>query len=299
MSRASIHASSLRHQSYDTIVFSPHLDDAVYSLAGTMLHEREAGRRVLVATVFGHGLDTAPSGNGPYDDYATREAEDREAMHTLDLDYVWLNLPELLFRRRSLRDRVAEILPHASLRTTHAHAELERALASIVESFAHAETRVYLPLGIGAHPDHRLVHEAGRATLAGRDLRFYEDIPYALEASLVAARFSVLRGVTGPNVASVARATAKLVFRGIGRTLGFVPLCAFFLLAELARASKRVRGGLDLLLVDSIDLRSTLGTKADAMRAYRTQTPLFFQPGVEECLRVDGSVPAERAWRFA
>lgn len=299
MSRASLHASSLRHESYDTIVFSPHFDDAVYSLAGTMLHEREAGRRVLVATVFGHGLDTAPSGNGPYDDYATREAEDREAMQTLDLDYVWLNLPELLFRRRSLRDRVAEMLPHASLRTTRAHEELERSIASIVESFAHRETRVYLPLGIGAHPDHRLVHEAGRETFAGRELRFYEDIPYALEASLVAARFSVLRGVTGPSVASVARATAKLVFRGIGRPIGFVPLCVYFLFAELARASKRLRGGLELQLVDSIDLRPTLAAKADAMRAYRTQTPLFFQPGVEDCLVVDGSIPRERAWRLA
>lgn len=294
-----VHDSRLRHASYDTIVFSPHLDDAVYSLAGTMLHERAKGRRVLVATVFGHGLDTAPSGSGPYDDYATREAEDRTAMQALDLDYVWLNLPEMLFRRRSLRDRLVEIVPHASLRATRAHDELERALASIVQSFAHGETRIYLPLGIGAHPDHRLVYEAGRSALVGRDLRFYEDVPYALEASLVAARFSVLRGVAGPTVASVARATAKLVFRGIGRTLGFVPLCAFFQLVELARASRGVRGGIDLRLVDSIDLRPTLRLKADAMRVYRTQTDLFFQPGVEECLAGGGTIPAERAWRLA
>lgn len=298
MTTLRVHESSLRHERYDTIVVSPHLDDAVYSLAGTILAEQEAGRRVLVVTVFGHGRDRAPRGDGPYDDYATREQEDRDAMQALDVDYVWLNLPELIFRRPSLRERIAELVPHASLRDHRALVATEDALVDLVEAHATEVARIYLPLGIGAHPDHRLVFEAGRHALADRELRYYEDVPYALHEPLVRARLAVLGLRSAPRIRELARASAALLFRGLARALAYLPLLAYFALVEGIRRL-RTHGEVPRLeLVHALDLGPRLRAKADAMRAYRTQTPLFFESGVERSLSADGS-HEERAWRFA
>lgn len=288
-----------RAEHYDVLVFSPHLDDAVYSLGGTMLAERQAGRRVLVVTVFGHGRDVAPTGTGPYDDYAAREAEDRAAMAALDVDYLWLNLPELLFRRARLGDRLAQLVPHATVSGTAAFAETLKAMRAAVERHAGEATRIYLPLAVGAHPDHRLVHEAGRLGLVGRDLRFYEDVPYALDPALVDARLAVLVGAPGPSAFRVARAVARLVFRGGARVLGLFPLYLFLATAELARRAFGHVERIASMSVETRDVGASLRAKADAMRLYRSQTPLFFDAPVEDALSRREGAPVERAWRLA
>lgn len=298
------YASRLRGEAYDDIVFSPHLDDAVYSMAGTVLSASEAGRRVLVVTVFGHGQRTAPEGTGLFDDYSAREREDRAAMLELDVDYVWLNLPELIFRRSRGRELLAEVVPHASFAGTKILSEVRAALARTVGRFAAEGATLHIPLAVGAHPDHRLVHEAARHLSASHHVRFYEDVPYALESALVESRLSVLGERPGPRAFSVARGLARLAFKGIGRAIALLPLVLYVAMAEAARRARaRLRGAHASLFLSPVDhdIGAFVGRKVHAMRLYRSQTPLFFENEdalANELPRRDG-IFVERSWRCA
>lgn len=289
----------LRADRYDLVVISPHFDDAVYSLGATLARARTQGRSVLVVTVFGHGLERAPRGDGPYDDYATREAEDREAMAELDVDYLWLNLPEFLFRRESPAMRLRALVPHASLADSPAIDVVARALRNLVGPRTSKGATVFLPLGVGAHPDHRLVHEAGRAAFAGGRVAFYEDVPYALDRALVAARLAALRGEPGPAVFAWARATCRLAFRGVFRALAVLPLALAYLLFEFARLATRRSPGLSLESRDEPAVDCFVARKIDAMERYRSQTPIFFPHPVRDALAAPFGAPRERVWRIA
>ena len=147
---------SLRFDRYDEIVVSPHLDDAIYSCGGTILAARELGRRVLVITVFGHGRGDSPPAEGLFGDYVAREAEDREAMAIVDADYVWLDLPELAFRPRTMRDRLAQLSPRRPEKDDPAFVLARDRVRELVAALAADGANVAFPLGIGFHPDHRL-----------------------------------------------------------------------------------------------------------------------------------------------
>lgn len=298
------YASRLRHDAYDVVVLSPHFDDAVYSLAATISRARSEGSRVLVVTIFGHGRDVAPSATGPYDDYATRETEDRAAMETLDVDYVWLNRPEWAFRSSRARERLAEVVPHISFRATELLAATQEAIESTLESFAAEGATVYAPLAVGAHPDHRLVHEAMRPLSTRWSTRYYEDVPYALDEALIEARLAVLCALPGPRTFRVARATAKLVAHGIARLVAVLPLMLFLSIAELHRSLGRRRewrvDPLSLRAFDH-DVAKFAREKARAVALYATQTALFFQPTValeSQLARGHGAI-VERSWRIA
>jgi LmbE family N-acetylglucosaminyl deacetylase len=310
VSAPSYYRSRLRHAAYDEIAFSPHLDDAVYSLAGTLLAAREAGRRVLVVTVFGHGQSLPPAGTGIFDDYASREREDHAAMLALDADYVWLNLPELMFRGSTGRARLAEVIPHGSFAGTPVLEQVRRAMGEVALRFADHGATIHLPLAVGAHPDHRIVHEALLFEVQPSDaiIRFYEDVPYALETALVESRLAVLRALPGPGVLSVARGLARLAFRGIGRAIALLPLFFYLACTETLRryrsgdpkgdASRRSAGELSM---SERDIGAFVARKADAMRLYRSQTPLFFENEAQlaQELPCRDGIFVERSWRFA
>lgn len=296
------YASRLQSGTYETIVLSPHLDDAVYSLAGTMLAEVAAGRRVLVVTVFGHGAAEAPSGAGMFDNYASREREDREAMLALGVDYVWLNEPEVMFRGSRGRARVAEIVPHGSFAGTAVLAEVESAIHAIIERFSRPDgaTTLHVPLAIGAHPDHRLVHEAALPLMASRRVSFYEDVPYALEPALLDARLAVLGGERGPNIFAVALGHTRLAFRGLARAVALLPLLVYVGIAEAARRLRSHSAERRPTVAVEQDIAAFAGRKTAAMWLYRSQTPLFFadESALAASLpRRDGHL-VERSWRL-
>lgn len=289
-----------RAAAYDDIVISPHLDDAAYSLAGTLLAARRAGRRVLVVSVFGHGMTHAPSGKGPFDGYVTREREDRDAMRALDVDYVWLNLPEMIFRTHTSRELIAIASPSGAFEGTPTLARVRDAMNDVVAAFADVAARVHVPLAIGAHPDHRLVFEAARELDLEYDVHFYEDLPYALYPALVAQRLAHVAGGPLPSRIDVARDLARFAFRGVGRTLSFLPMLLYVTCARLfARApTRRARVS---LIPEARDVSTHLAHKADVMRLYASQTPLFFEDPsrLEDLLTDTHGAPIERVWRCA
>ena len=161
-------------QSSDSVVVSPHPDDAVLSCWDVLT--RPGVRHVV--TVFA-GLPepgTPPSAwdrltecTDPRERVVRRRAEDRRALRHAGLDAVHLDFVGAVHRRGPLDAGAL-------------HAALETAIGDY--------PTVYLPAAIGGHPDHVAVRNAALAVAAGRRRLLYADQPYA-------ARFGWPSWVTG------------------------------------------------------------------------------------------------------
>jgi LmbE family N-acetylglucosaminyl deacetylase len=123
-------------------------------------------------------VDAAAAG----DTMAQRRLEDERFAAFAEVSVVWLDLPDAVFRGYEGDDQLLGA-PRAD---DPAPADLLRREIARLEP-----SRVYLPLGIGGHVDHRLTRDAGIALLSdakawvmpgidytGR-VAFYEDFPYA------------------------------------------------------------------------------------------------------------------------
>lgn len=160
-----------------TIVVSPHLDDAVLSVPCFMRAQALRGERVIALTVFSAGDDG----------YAARRAEDLAALALLGVEPLHLGLRDAPFRRGLRRDFRELVLGELAVDDADA-AHVARTLAETLRGFAPAQ--ILLPLGVGEHIDHRIVH-AAHPSLPG-PLGFYEDRPYASIEHAVRARLARL-----------------------------------------------------------------------------------------------------------
>lgn len=299
----------LRSSSYDAIYLSPHLDDAVYSCGGQMLLQRAENKRVLVITVFGNGSDREPGPAGDrFRDFAERKREELAAMNLLDVDFLFLNLPDALHRRHSAREVVRICLPFLPLASRVTEQHVLPTLEALSERLLAPSGMLFFPLGVGSHPDHRLVFDAGR-TLHARAkyaVCFYEDVAYVHVKGMLEDRlrslgmkvnlpfFSFVRGVHG---FFLRRAAAWQ------RWFSWPLLFAFLLLRSVLQATtgladRRPWEG-DLSPVER-DITNTVRAKVAAMRAYTTQTEYFFSAGeaLLRDLRRSGQRFVERYWHF-
>ena len=123
-------------------------------------------------------VDAADAG----DTMATRRLEDERYAAFAEVAFVWLDLPDAVFRGYEGDDqllgtpRADDPAPVDILRTELARLE---------------PSRIYLPMGIGGHVDHQLARDAGLALLADSrrwvmpatdytgSIVLYEDFPYA------------------------------------------------------------------------------------------------------------------------
>lgn len=142
---------------------------------------------------------------------ARRRAEDRAACRRLGAACVHLKLPDLIYRRRAngawaaesdadlfagaagvdagtvdrLARRLGRWLTRHELVTVHG--SLTPTTGPQGSSGSPAPFRLWLPLGIGDHVDHRLCRQAAERLAAlhpgSIDLRYYEDYPYAEDAA--------------------------------------------------------------------------------------------------------------------
>ena len=183
--------------SLDVLVVSPHLDDAVLSVPGYLRSRVLNGDRVAVLTVFSEGDDG----------YAARRAEDLDALALLNVEAVHLGLRDGPVRRglqRSFRDLVLGELAEDDADA----AVVTRTLVARIAALAPAVT--LLPLGVGEHIDHRIVH-AAHAAIPGR-VGFYEDRHYARVEHAVRARLARLGAtVDGRAIAPSCRAVDEFL----------------------------------------------------------------------------------------
>ncbi len=189
-----------------TLVVSPHLDDAVLSVPALLRSLAAQGERVVVLTVFSEG-DAG---------YARRREEDRTALALLGAEPCHLGLEDAPYRRGLPRTFRALVLTELAADDADA-AMVAHTLAERLRSIA--PQAILLPLGVGEHVDHRIVHAAHRG-LTGR-VGFYEDRPYALVPHAVEARLARL-GATVDGARSLPSPAAAAAFLASARTAPYV-----------------------------------------------------------------------------
>lgn len=192
-----------------TVLFlSPHFDDVAFSCGGSLCAHREQGARTLVVTLFAAlppadlrlrplhrellGSDLV-SQQSLHSLWQTRIDEDHAAMQLLGTEYLHLPFLDAAFRPEVSRWAELWQPPAIDCEGPGLPAELLRSLRlACGEQLPHL---IYAPLAVGAHRDHILAFELGVMLLAlGASVRFYEDVPYIANDSLLQRRLAALHG---------------------------------------------------------------------------------------------------------
>lgn len=186
---------------FDLICVSAHLDDAALSCGGQLLAARQSGLRTLVVTA----CTAVPPDSARYSDLAvefhrewgldeaaavtTRLGEDRQAMAILGADDIWLNLDDAIYRMPQHYNSRETLfaMPHSGDQLAH---QLVPILTHIAAHNPHATWLI--PAGVGMHVDHLNVYAAARQVLGTVNVRFYEEVPYALDANIITYRRAIL-----------------------------------------------------------------------------------------------------------
>jgi len=307
---------------YRHVYVSPHLDDVALSCSGRISLQRSNGDLVLVTTVFagapGDGGAAAQAIAPEFTDMEARKVEDAQAMHILDVEYLWLDFKESIFRRTQHTWLGPRFLSPVVGVEEELCLELVQTLADLVQ---HTGCEyLYLPLGVGHHPDHRVLFEAGRRLVAkgmsGCTLTYYEDIPHAFYSHLRNFRLASL-GVMESETASdrphsflgVAGAYREISSMPFIRTqqrniLQRVSLVLMFFAMNIVRLLSRGRRSVTLSL-ECVDIDTMKKKKLAAVAAYDSQIRVLcgdiasFEKSLASYSRSKGTVAGhctERYW---
>ena len=191
------------------VLLSPHFDDVVFSCGALVAQWARSGQRVAIVTICA-GLPPA----GPLSAYASklhrrwspqleslpaqmvaqRRAEDLRAADVLGAMAIHLTVPDCIYRLNPdggwLYEGHAQIFGALHAAEQHLPQQIAQQLGRV--SGVTADTRIWIPLALGNHVDHQLVRAAAQqCALPGRR-GYYEDYPYAEDATAIA-------GVTLPD----------------------------------------------------------------------------------------------------
>lgn len=189
------------------LVVEPHMDDAALSVGGTLLKQAGRCRATILSVVRRSNYTSYVRQRRDFLDTENitelRIAESTLAAAMLGADFQcldWVDAPNRLLPgdlwtvdALPAIGRAVEAFVHAPLYPDQVE-RLAGELNRVIED-AQPDT-LWLPMALGDHVDHRLVHEAGLLMLARRTERgarvptvwLYEDLPYATQANAEAAR---------------------------------------------------------------------------------------------------------------
>ncbi len=294
---------------YDHVYVSPHFDDVTASCGGRILKQSQAGESVLVATVFSAraNQDTRVSNRAlrAMLDYDRRRLEDQAAMQRLGVDFLWLELPEVLFRRQPPWRRYWPTYP-----ATSANLRVCRQVTISLNEIRRRTrcTDMMLPLGVGQHVDHQIVFQAGLKLYHCQPhpypVYFYEEIPYALFPFLLIYRLKrtgIWQAMTRQAIAHI-MGNRHLSLKMLAHLLGNLPSLGLDLkflqpgllvmimgVDTLARYVIQPRG-VDSEACHPIaqveDISAHINQKLDAISAYASQlsSPLLSRKKIKESL---------------
>jgi LmbE family N-acetylglucosaminyl deacetylase len=163
----------------DTIILSPHPDDAALSLAHLLLVSH--GESVMVVDVFSQTAWWRLSDSaGDLDEIQrVRFAEEQLMCRMASAKLRVLGLPEALLRGRNINDAFSSTTDH---RDQDVMQKLHDAIKQIAAEHPHAHW--YVPSAVGGHIDHHITKDVATSALnhAGvRSIYFYEELFYAAE----------------------------------------------------------------------------------------------------------------------
>jgi len=179
-----------------TIIFSPHLDDAVFSLGGCLLARLFPQPSVInIYTRSRYRID------GLGEEAAVtrmRRNEDREAMRMLGIAASYWELPDTSLKPE-YPDESSYLNPAADTKSDPSYAAVFAGIAEVGRRWG--EALFLAPLGLGNHIEHRVTAEVcGELLREGRSVAFYEDGSYlghsAKVAAIVAERLGLTHHVT-------------------------------------------------------------------------------------------------------
>ncbi len=179
---------------YDTIILSPHLDDAALSCGGQIYLKTAVGQSVLIVTIMAgdppaSGLSTFAQ--SLHDRWqlnsqaaAQRRDEDIVAASILGADTLHWTVADCIYRQepqtgesyyRSEQAIFGELNPAESLLVN----KLAEHLTTLPQT-----NQIIAPLGIGNHVDHQITRLAAEQEF-GENLGYYEEYPYAIAPGAV------------------------------------------------------------------------------------------------------------------
>lgn len=208
------------------IFLSPHFDDIALSCGGIAARLSRMGARCIGVTIFTapapEGVPLSPFAQNMHDDWENasgssiasvndiRRDEERAALRLLNLEPLWLDLPDAPYRRG--KDGQFLYTSNSELMGTVASEEkrelvpwIARQVTRIVsESGVRGRVRLFAPLGVGHHVDHQLAFWAARRLGPRFGVLFYEDYPYVTRPGALQARLDELRTPVQPRITPIA-----------------------------------------------------------------------------------------------
>lgn len=199
------------------VVVSPHRDDAAFSLGLAIPSWLAAGHRVEVLNCF------TQSEHAPFSDVDSLHGNDKRSFVSAVRrreDVAWNKLlgGRLKFTDLDMLDaplRLScspnDVLAIEVRAGDRALARIAGALRKLAERGEPGQLALVLPLAVGEHIDHRVVHGAALEALRESDLpiAFYEDLPYAVDPE-AAATIERRATATGPTLRACFTETAAV-----------------------------------------------------------------------------------------
>lgn len=259
---------------------SPHADDVAFSCAGAVRADVLAGHDVTLITVFLSGAAAE-----------ARRAEDERAAALLGCRHLCLDIfdsPD----RPEIRGRLGVFVPFGP-----PHLGIASEVVARLRWYLTKPSFVRAPLAVGAHIDHRIVHEAARslALIEGHQLAYYEDQPYSLTPYALGRRLTGMSaqlrlpdGQPGQPLPGTQRATPRAeraahrdsyrhlpLMRSAPPGVRFLVCQRLASLAYAADLSGHRPGRTPVLRPQLVEVSAHQALIADVIAAYASQWPLF------------------------
>ena len=198
---------------YRHIFLSPHLDDVVYSCGGTLGVQVSTGIRPLVISVFAGvpstNLELSPFAaevqremgfrQNAHTAITVRREEDVRALEYLNVDYLWLDYPDAIYRGTPAYYTQNSQLIGGDVHPADLWIDKELAQNLVALQDRLPDAVWYAPLGIGRHVDHQIVCSAvDRLIQRGANVKLYEDFPYVLTKNALEDRLQEFGGILEP-----------------------------------------------------------------------------------------------------